>query len=197
NPFIYKDRVFCIDTGCCRGGKLTGVLLPEFKIVSVKSEKDYWKEIKNSYIENRLSSTSDELMSWDDIEKFLVNNEKETDMSGEIYERILKLKKLFSIGENDLMELFNLIVKCNEQILTELKIKHSYDTLSPGQQGKLYAEYIEKMEIKKLEKFIHKFRRGNLALKDLRYYFKKPKDATDFLNCFCRNSTIGYFDPLD
>ncbi|MEQ8192379.1 MAG: metallophosphoesterase, partial [Candidatus Eremiobacterota bacterium] len=46
NPFIYKDRVFCIDTGCCRGGKLTGVLLPEFKIVSVKSEKDYWKEIK-------------------------------------------------------------------------------------------------------------------------------------------------------
>ena len=197
NPFIYKDRVFCIDTGCCRGGKLTGVLLPEFKIISVKSEKDYWKEIKNSYIENRLSSTSDELMSWDDIEKFLVNNEKETGMSGEIYERILKLKKLFSIGENDLMKLFNLIVKCNEQILTELKIKHSYDILSPGQQGKLYAEYIEKMKIKKLGNFIHKFRRGNLTLKDLRYYFKKPKDVRDFLNYFCKNSIIGHFDSLD
>lgn len=95
------------------------------------------------------------------------------------------------------MKLFNLIVKCNEQILTELKIKYSYDILSPGQQGKLYAEYIEKMNIKKLGNFIHKFRRGNLTLKDLRYYLKKPKDVRDFLNYFYKNSTIGHFDLLD
>jgi len=43
-PFIYRDRVFCIDTGCCNGRALTGLMAPDFRIVSVPSRKDYWKE---------------------------------------------------------------------------------------------------------------------------------------------------------
>lgn len=48
-PFIYGDRVFCIDTGCCHGRALTGLVLPDFLIVSVPSRKDYWTEIKGQY----------------------------------------------------------------------------------------------------------------------------------------------------
>ncbi len=81
------------------------------------------------------------------------------------------------------MELFNLILKYNEQILTELKIKYSYDILPAGIQGKLYAEYIEKRKLKKLGNFLHKMRKGNLVLKDLRHYFKRPMDVRNFLNC--------------
>lgn len=47
-PLIYHDRVFGIDTGCCHGGTLTGLLLPDFRIVSVPSRKNYWSEIKRS-----------------------------------------------------------------------------------------------------------------------------------------------------
>lgn len=43
-PTIYKDKVFLIDTGCCYGHYLTGLLLPEFKILSVKSRKNYWAQ---------------------------------------------------------------------------------------------------------------------------------------------------------
>jgi serine/threonine protein phosphatase 1 len=43
-PLIYRDRVFGIDTGCCRGGRLTGILLPEFRILQVSSKKNYWAE---------------------------------------------------------------------------------------------------------------------------------------------------------
>ena len=43
-PLIWADRVWCIDTGCCRGNALTGLLLPEFKVISVKSRMDYWSE---------------------------------------------------------------------------------------------------------------------------------------------------------
>jgi serine/threonine protein phosphatase 1 len=39
-PFVYKDRVFGLDTGCARGGRLTGLLLPSFRLVSVKSRVD-------------------------------------------------------------------------------------------------------------------------------------------------------------
>lgn len=45
-PLIVGDRVFCLDTGCCRGGRLTGLILPEFRVHSVRSRRDYWGELK-------------------------------------------------------------------------------------------------------------------------------------------------------
>ena len=45
----YQDRVFCIDTGCCHGKALTGLLLPEFRLISVPSRKDYWAEVSGAY----------------------------------------------------------------------------------------------------------------------------------------------------
>lgn len=42
SPMIFEDRVFGIDTGCCYGGALTGLILPEFRVVSVRSHANYW-----------------------------------------------------------------------------------------------------------------------------------------------------------
>jgi len=47
-PFIYQDRVFGIDTSCCLGGQLTGILLPDFRILQVPSRKNYWAEARLS-----------------------------------------------------------------------------------------------------------------------------------------------------
>lgn len=41
-PLIIKDKIFLIDTGCCYGKNLTALLLPEFRLISVKSLKNYW-----------------------------------------------------------------------------------------------------------------------------------------------------------
>lgn len=49
-PLVWKDRVFCIDTGCCHGNALTGLLLPDFQILSVPSRKDYWAEISATFL---------------------------------------------------------------------------------------------------------------------------------------------------
>ena len=53
-PFIYKDRVFGIDTSCVRGGWLTGIVLPEWRIVSVKARADYWTRVQTKYMLARL-----------------------------------------------------------------------------------------------------------------------------------------------
>jgi len=45
-PFIYKNKVFGIDTGVCHGGYLSAITIPDFKIYSVKAHKNYWSEIK-------------------------------------------------------------------------------------------------------------------------------------------------------
>ncbi len=47
-PVVVDDSVFLIDTGCCFGKSLSGLLLPDFKLVSVKSRKNYWGEAMQS-----------------------------------------------------------------------------------------------------------------------------------------------------
>jgi serine/threonine protein phosphatase 1 len=48
-PLVYRDRVFCIDTGCCHGRQLTGLVLPQFRLVSVPARADYWDETIRSF----------------------------------------------------------------------------------------------------------------------------------------------------
>ena len=48
-PMIYQDRVYAIDTGCCTGGRLTGLLLPSFKIISVPAARNYWVEVREKH----------------------------------------------------------------------------------------------------------------------------------------------------
>jgi hypothetical protein len=48
-PFVFRDRVFGIDTGCCYGRRLSGLLLPEFRLVSVPARADYWAETCKRY----------------------------------------------------------------------------------------------------------------------------------------------------
>ena len=48
-PMVINDKIFLIDTGCCYGNNLTGLLLPEFRLISVKSRKNYWGIARQSY----------------------------------------------------------------------------------------------------------------------------------------------------
>ncbi len=52
-PFIYKDRVWGIDTRCVYGGSLTGLLLPDFKLVSVPARRDHFAHFLDRYGEGR------------------------------------------------------------------------------------------------------------------------------------------------
>jgi serine/threonine protein phosphatase 1 len=48
-PFVYQDRVYAIDSRCVYGGSLTGVLLPEFELISVPSRRDHWDKIRRKH----------------------------------------------------------------------------------------------------------------------------------------------------
>lgn len=49
-PFIWNDRVYGIDTGCVYGGVLTGLILPDFKLISAPARKNYWFKLRNRYL---------------------------------------------------------------------------------------------------------------------------------------------------
>lgn len=48
-PFIYNENVYAIDTRCVYGGSLTGILLPEFEIISVPARRDHWSKIQRKH----------------------------------------------------------------------------------------------------------------------------------------------------
>jgi hypothetical protein len=56
-PLVYRDLVYAIDTDCCRGGALTGVLLPEFEVLSVPAHADHWSAVKTEYLALRHERT--------------------------------------------------------------------------------------------------------------------------------------------
>jgi serine/threonine protein phosphatase 1 len=48
-PLVHRDRVFAIDTGCVHGGRLTGLLLPQFRLVSVPARADHWEQTRRAF----------------------------------------------------------------------------------------------------------------------------------------------------
>ena len=113
-PFIYQDRVFCLDTSCVNGGTLTGLLLPEFKIVSVPSRRDYWRETRQKYAQVKSTTQVPSPRpafpeDWDEE-------------SEQILEKITELAQAES-----------------RRVLGELQNNPGFSELTPRQQAKAYA----------------------------------------------------------
>jgi hypothetical protein len=64
-PLVVDQRVYGIDTGCCYGGALTGIVLPEFRIVTVSSRGKHWARLKQRYVEPAHAALVPEAMAVD------------------------------------------------------------------------------------------------------------------------------------
>jgi len=176
-PLIFKNQVFCIDTGCCRGRALTCITLPDFNIFSVKSHCNYWQIQKSKNLEIVITMRSEESLSWKDIELLKEIAKKRLDLSQKAKEQLSKLKPLINTANNALNHLFNFVVQKNEQIIDQLCIEASYEKLTPNEQGRIYAASIGNTPLATL---LHLARKNNLTLDILYKRFKKPINVIKF-----------------
>ncbi len=154
-PFIFQDRVFCLDTSCVHGGALTGLLLPDFKIVSVPSLRDYWRETRQKYAQSNpprraappKKTTPDE---WNEG-------------SEEI------LKKIAALAQAE-----------SRRILAELQNVPGFSESTPRLQAKAYAAAVgSQMPWSAL---LHQARIGEIDPDIARKLFKGNAEAQDLLD---------------
>jgi serine/threonine protein phosphatase 1 len=176
-PFIYRDRVFGIDTGCCFGGALTGVILPDFHLISVPARKDYWTDVKHQYRDLRKPSTLDEALPWGQIEVLLAKAQQQSELPPAVRERMARLQTNVALANRLLDDLLRYIVQEHDQVLAQLRAECAFDTLTPQEQGSLYAARIGTTP---LAMFLHLTRKGELSRERLRKRFKSPQDVMDF-----------------
>ena len=154
-PFVYQDRVYCLDTSCVHGGSLTGLLLPEFRFVSVPSRRDYWKEIRQRDAQKRPSkqATSPRLIlpeGWDQTSEQI-------------------LDKLSALAQVE-----------SRRILAELEETLGFSESTPRQQAKAYAAAVgSEMPWSAL---LHQVRNGEIHLDIARRLFKSHAEARDLLS---------------
>lgn len=154
-PFIYQDRIFCLDTSCVHGGTLTGLLLPEFKLVSVPSRRDYWRETRQRFAKTKspqqVAPPKRTLPDgWDDA-------------SEQILTRIAALAQAESI-----------------RILAELRDGTGFSESTSRQQAKAYAAAVgSEMPWAAL---LHQARNGEIQLDTARRLFKSQAEVHDLLS---------------
>jgi len=154
-PFIFQDRVFCLDTSCVHGGTLTGLLLPEFKIVSVPSRRDYWREAQKKYAQAnppRQVAPPRQILP---------------DRWNETSERILE--KIAALAQAE-----------SRRVLAELQGVPGFSESTSRQQAKAYATAVgSEMPWSAL---LHQTRNGEIHLDTVRRLFKSHAEARDLLS---------------
>jgi serine/threonine protein phosphatase 1 len=87
-PLILRDRVYGLDTGACHGMRLTGLLLPSRRIVSVPACADHWPRVRGEWQAPVLRTLPWPTMTFEQIEK-KVRSLRDPELGDEVLDRIV------------------------------------------------------------------------------------------------------------
>lgn len=86
-PLVLRDRIFGIDTGACHGMRLTGLLLPEMRLVSVPARMDHWAEVRRHWQAPVLRTLAWSTMTFEQIDK-KVKSLRDPELDRDVLDRI-------------------------------------------------------------------------------------------------------------
>ncbi len=81
-PLVVRDRVFGVDTGACHGMRLTGLVLPDRRFVSVPAREDHWRRVRAQWKGAVRRALPWSTMTFDQIDKKL-RGLRDTEIGGE------------------------------------------------------------------------------------------------------------------
>lgn len=151
-PFVYQERVFGLDTSCVHGKTLTGLILPDFTIVSVPSRGNHWSAILLQYRQQHPVTRPSKSKAISVVS---------TDWDEE--------------SERLLQQILDQVTQENEQVLARLREMNDFECLTPRQQAKVYMAEIGETPLATL---MHLARKGELDLVRAHKVVKNPSQLS-------------------
>jgi hypothetical protein len=182
HPMIWKDRVFAIDTRCCEGLALTGLVLPEFRLVTVPARRNHWAELKALYKDIRESSReaaeSAGKMTWHKLEHALALSQSGSLLPVEKDRNLRKLSETLSEGERRLARLRDYLMRVGSSATGDIEDLPEFRRLSAGKRRTLLAE----TDPGHLAPLIERARKGTLTIESLKERFRRPRDVYEIVS---------------
>ncbi len=144
--FVYQERIFGLDTSCVHGKTLTGLILPDFTIISTPSRGDYWYFVRKEHRRTdpsrpRKPKAEVTILPWDEE------------------------------SEGILREMLDLAAEENKRVLARLHEQPGFENLAPRKQAQAYAVEIGNTPWAIL---LHLARRGELDVVKARQVLINP-----------------------
>lgn len=112
-PFVYRDKVYGLDTDCVTGKSLTGILLPSFQFVSVPSRGNLWMQVRRSYAVTKAKPSPPRVSgSWSEAQN------------------------------QELNLLFEMLQEANRRLMVRIQTQPGFMDRPSRQQAKLYSELV-------------------------------------------------------
>ncbi len=176
-PYVRDDeRVWGIDTGACRGGRLTGLLLPEFRVIQVGARARHWKHLKREHADLRYDASLGEKMAFEKLDLFIAATERRDDLTEAEAAEFGRLRDVVARGRAALDAVYRSVLEGSDEILAALRSDIGYDDLDPTEQGRVYARRLGKHPLAGL---YHQARRGYLDRAQMDQRWPTPRAALD------------------
>ncbi|MFH1462856.1 MAG: metallophosphoesterase family protein [Pseudomonadota bacterium] len=170
---VWRGRVFGLDTGCCHGGRLTGLLLPSFELVSVPARADHWAAQRRAYAHLALAGTSDDKLDWEQARALVERAGRTADLSPLALARAEGVRAMLAHAEVCLTTLHAHLHTEVGAALDALRREEDYDAQPPSTQGQLFARHIGRRPFGNL---LHHLRRHGLEPAELRRRYPRPAE---------------------
>ncbi len=138
-PLVWRDRVYGLDTGCVHGLRLTGLVLPEFRLVSVPARRNHWAEIRTLHQpEHSMLRVLDK--DWEAAWRLIECAKEQTTLPGQIQEQLRDLEDQLQLAEALLVRIHLAVMDELEELLTEVR---GGECGEPDTEGRRFARALQ------------------------------------------------------
>jgi len=165
-PFVHADRVWGLDTGCVRGGRLSALWLPDFRLVSVKAGARYWQLQRQEYGELRRFDLAAHVdLDWRTLRALLAEIDRRDGLPAGLAERRERLRRFLGRAEASLDLLLESLGRRCQGILAELAAAPGFAALPAGERRRRFRERAGDGREGRLLTLAYKGRLGRAALR--------------------------------
>lgn len=166
-PFVHAERVWALDTGCVRGGRLSALWLPDFKLVSVKAGARYWQLQRQDFGELRrfdLAAHAD--LGWGELRELLAAIDGRENLPAGLAERRERLHRFAARAEASLDLLLESLGRRCRELIAELATEPDFAALPAGKRRRRYRERARDGREGRLLTLAYKGRLGREAIRE-------------------------------